>query len=45
MARVVVVNTSQFKVICQSVKKTDPHLAGIGTVPLEELAAGGAHEG
>jgi transposase len=24
-ARVVVVNTSQFKVICQSVKKTDPH--------------------
>jgi transposase len=25
VARVVVVNTSQFKVICQSVKKTDPH--------------------
>ena len=25
VARVVVVNTNQFKVICQSVKKTDPH--------------------
>ncbi len=46
VARVVVVNTNQFKVIRHSVKKTDPHDArSAGAVFVEGHAAGGAHEG
>ena len=46
VARVVVVNTNQFKVIRQSVKKNrSARRAGAGAVLVEEHAAGGAHEG
>ena len=46
VARVVVVDTNQFRVISQSVKKTDPNDARLLALYLSQgLVAGGAHEG
>ena len=46
VAKVVVVNPTQFRLIRQSVKKTDPHDAqDVGLLPVERNVAGGANEG